>query len=68
MRKTDWDRPPWQALRRIPVLLSQDEYFLLGDNRENSGGQPFCQCGKCEKARLKGKGLAQNPSPYAISG
>ena len=31
-----------------PMELASDEYFVLGDDRENSGGQPERGRGKCE--------------------
>lgn len=37
------------------VLLSQDEYFLLGDNRENSEDSRFASVGNVKKGQIKGK-------------
>ena len=31
-----------------PIVLGEDEYFLLGDNRDRQRGQPVPQYWKCE--------------------
>ena len=36
-------------------VLSQDEYFLLGDNRENSEDSRFASVGNVKKGQIKGK-------------
>lgn len=38
-----------------PVLLGRDEYFLLGDNRENSEDSRFASVGNVAKRQIKGK-------------
>ena len=43
------------GLAENPVLLSQDEYFLLGDNRENSEDSRFASVGNVKKGQIKGK-------------
>ena len=38
-----------------PVLLSDDEYFVLGDNRNNSKDSRFEEVGNIKRSELMGK-------------
>ncbi len=43
------------GLAEHPVVLGEDEYFLLGDNRENSDDSRFANVGNVKKRQIKGK-------------
>ena len=38
-----------------PVLLSEDEYFLLGDNRDSSEDSRFPNIGNVKREQIQGK-------------
>lgn len=43
------------GLLENPILLKKDEYFLLGDNRDNSEDSRFANVGNVNRKRIKGK-------------
>lgn len=43
------------GLAEHPVVLKKDEYFLLGDNRENSEDSRFSAVGNVKRRQIKGK-------------
>lgn len=43
------------GLAENPVVLAEDEYFLLGDNRENSEDSRFVNVGNVKKSQIRGK-------------
>ena len=43
------------GLAENPVVLGEDEYFLLGDNRENSEDSRFSNVGNVKRSQIKGK-------------
>ena len=43
------------GLARDPVTLGNDEYFLLGDNRESSEDSRFSNVGNVKKEQIQGK-------------
>lgn len=43
------------GIAEYPVELSQDEYFLLGDNRESSEDSRFSSIGNVRRSQLVGK-------------
>ena len=43
------------GLAENPVVLKKDEYFLLGDNRENSEDSRFSAVGNVKRRQIKGK-------------
>ena len=38
-----------------PILLGEDEYFLLGDNRDSSEDSRFANVGNVKKEQIQGK-------------
>lgn len=43
------------GLAENPILLKEDEYFLLGDNRDNSEDSRFANVGNINRRQIKGK-------------
>ena len=43
------------GLAESPVLLGEDEYFLLGDNRDSSEDSRFANVGNVKKSQIIGK-------------
>lgn len=43
------------GLAENPVVLKKDEYFLLGDNRENSEDSRFTNVGNVKRRQIKGR-------------
>lgn len=43
------------GLLENPIVLKKDEYFLLGDNRDNSEDSRFANVGNVNRKQIKGK-------------
>ena len=43
------------GLAEHPIVLKKDEYFLLGDNRENSEDSRFSNVGNVKRRQIKGR-------------
>ena len=43
------------GLAEYPVLLGEDEYFLLGDNRDSSEDSRFANIGNVKDSQIIGK-------------
>ncbi len=43
------------GLAENPVILDEDEYFLLGDNRDSSEDSRFANIGNVKRSRIRGK-------------
>ena len=49
------ERVDLAGLAENPVVLKKDEYFLLGDNRENSEDSRFPNVGNVKRRQIKGR-------------
>lgn len=54
-RQEEWAGVALAGLAENPVVLKEDEYFLLGDNRENSEDSRFSNVGNVKRHQMKGK-------------
>ena len=43
------------GLAENPVVLDEDEYFLLGDNRDSSEDSRFVKIGNVKRKQIRGK-------------
>lgn len=43
------------GLAENPVVLEEDEYFLLGDNRDSSEDSRFVKIGNVKRRQIRGK-------------
>lgn len=53
--KDDLNKVALAGLAENPVVLGKNEYFLLGDNRDNSEDSRFSNVGNVSKNQIKGK-------------
>lgn len=51
------DFSPDQGLAAVPITLGEDEYFVLGDNRNNSIDSRFTQVGIVKRDEIMGRAL-----------
>ena len=49
------DKVALAGLAENPIVLKEDEYFLLGDNRDNSEDSRFANVGNINRRQIKGK-------------
>ena len=63
-----WTRPPSPGWQNIPMELSEDEYFLLGDNRESSEDSRFSSIGNVKRDQLMGKVWFEDLEPFSQFG
>ena len=55
MEKKDFPKISNPGLAETQVTLGKNEYFVLGDNRNNSEDSRFASVGNVKKGQIKGK-------------
>ena len=53
--ENDLSRVVLAGLAENPVTLGEDEYFLLGDNRDGSEDSRFANIGNVKRSQIQGK-------------